>query len=164
MMKQTISVLVENKAGVLNKITGLFARRAFNIESLAVGVTDDKTISRITLVVDSGNSEIAQVEKQLRKLMEVIEVRSVEEQEMVGRELMIIKVQADQKARPDILTICEIMGAKINELSETTMTLELSETPEKINLFESILKPFTILEVVRTGVIALQKGSGYFNV
>lgn len=163
-MKQTISVLVENKAGVLNKITGLFARRAFNIESLAVGVTDDKTVSRITLVVDSGNSETAQVEKQLRKLIEVIGVQSIGEQEMVGRELMVIKVLADQKTRPDILNICEIMSAKIDELSETTMTLELSETPEKIDLFESILKPFTILEVVRTGIIAVQKGSGYFRI
>jgi acetolactate synthase-1/3 small subunit len=164
MMKQTISVLVENKAGVLNKITGLFARRAFNIESLAVGVTDDKTVSRITLVVDSGNSETAQVEKQLRKLIEVIGVQSIGEQVMVGRELMVIKVLADQKTRPDILNICEIMSAKIDELSETTMTLELSETPEKIDLFESILKPFTILEVVRTGIIAVQKGSSYFRI
>ncbi len=163
-MKQTISVLVENKAGVLNKITGLFARRAFNIESLAVGVTDDKTVSRITLVVDSGNSETAQVEKQLRKLIEVIGVQSIGEQVMVGRELMVIKVLADQKTRPDILNICEIMSAKIDELSETTMTLELSETPEKIDLFESILKPFTILEVVRTGIIAVQKGSSYFRI
>lgn len=162
-MKQTISVLVENKAGVLNKVTGLFAHRAFNIDSLAVGVTDDKTISRITMVVDSGNSVVEQVEKQLNKLIDVIKVVSIKEQDMIGRELMIIKIQAEQKSRQDILNICEIMGAKIDDISETTMTLELSETPDKIDLFESILKPFQILEVARTGIIAVQKGSGFFG-
>lgn len=162
-MKQTISVLVENKAGVLNKVTGLFAHRAFNIDSLAVGVTDDKTISRITMVVDSGNSVVEQVEKQLNKLVDVIKVVSIKEQDMIGRELMIIKIHAEQKSRQDILNICEIMGAKIDDISETTMTVELSETPEKIDLFESILKPFQILEVARTGIIAVQKGSEFFG-
>ena len=91
-MKQTISVLVENQAGALNRITGLFSRRAFNIESLAVGVTDDPTISRITIIVDSGNSVVEQVEKQLNKLIEVIKVRTLEENALIGRELMLLKV------------------------------------------------------------------------
>ena len=108
-MKQTISVLVENQAGVLNRITGLFSRRAFNIESLAVGVTDDPTISRITIIVDSGNSVVEQVEKQLNKLIEVIKVRTLEENSLIGRELMILKVNANNKTRQDIMTICEIM-------------------------------------------------------
>ena len=95
-MKQTISVLVENQAGVLNRITGLFSRRAFNIESLAVGVTDDPTISRITIIVDSGNSVVEQVEKQLNKLIEVIKVRTLEENSLIGRELMILKVNANK--------------------------------------------------------------------
>ena len=93
-MKQTISVLVENQAGVLNRITGLFSRRAFNIESLAVGVTDDPTISRITIIVDSGNSVVEQVEKQLNKLVDVIKVRTLDDNRMVARELMIIKVSS----------------------------------------------------------------------
>ena len=105
-MKQTISVLVENQAGVLNRITGLFSRRAFNIESLAVGVTDDPTISRITIIVDSGNSVVEQVEKQLNKLVEVIKVRTLEENSLIGRELMILKVNANNKTRQDIMTIC----------------------------------------------------------
>ena len=105
-MKQTISVLVENQAGVLNRITGLFSRRAFNIESLAVGVTDDPTISRITIIVDSGNSVVEQVEKQLNKLIEVIKVRTLEENSLIGRELMILKVNANNKTRQDIMTIC----------------------------------------------------------
>ena len=109
-MKQTISVLVENQAGVLNRITGLFSRRAFNIESLAVGVTDDPTISRIT--------------------------------------------------RQDIMTICEIMGAKVDDISPTSLTLELSDTPDRLDTFQSMMRPFSILEVARTGVIAVQKGGG----
>ena len=159
-MKQTISVLVENQAGVLNRITGLFSRRAFNIESLAVGVTDDPDFSRITIIVDSGNSVVEQVEKQLNKLIEVIKVRTIPEDKMIGRELVLVKVNATTKTSQDIMTICEIMGAKVSDISPTSMTLELSDTPERVDTFESMLRPFSILEVVRTGVIALQKGGG----
>ena len=159
-MKQTISVLVENQAGVLNRITGLFSRRAFNIESLAVGVTDDPTISRITIIVDSGNSVVEQVEKQLNKLIEVIKVRTIPEDKMIGRELALLKVNATNKTRQDIMTICDIMGAKVDDISPNSLTLELSDTPDRIDTFEAMLRPFSILEVVRTGVIALQKGGG----
>ena len=127
-MKQTISILVENQAGVLNRITGLFSRRAFNIDSLAVGVTDDPTISRITIIVDSGNSVVEQVEKQLNKLVDVIKVRTLEENNLIGRELMILKVNANNKTRQDIMTICEIMGAKVDDISPSSMTMELSDT------------------------------------
>ena len=159
-MKQTISVLVENQAGVLNRITGLFSRRAFNIESLAVGVTDDPAFSRITIIVDSGNSVVEQVEKQLNKLIEVIKVRTIPEDKMIGRELVLLKVNATNKTRQDIMTICDIMGAKVSDISPTSMTLELSDTPDRVDTFEAMLRPFSILEVVRTGVIALQKGGG----
>ena len=159
-MKQTISVLVENQAGVLNRITGLFSRRAFNIDSLAVGVTDDPTVSRITIIVDSGNSVVEQVEKQLNKLIEVIKVHTIPEDKMIGRELVLLKVNATNKTRQDIMTICDIMGAKVSDISPTSMTLELSDTPDRIDTFEAMLRPFSILEVVRTGVIALQKGGG----
>ena len=159
-MKQTISVLVENQAGVLNRITGLFSRRAFNIESLAVGVTDDPDFSRITIIVDSGNSVVEQVEKQLNKLIEVIKVRTIPEDKMIGRELVLLKVNATNKTRQDIMTICDIMGAKVDDISPNSLTLELSDTPDRIDTFEAMLRPFSILEVVRTGVIALQKGGG----
>ena len=159
-MKQTISVLVENRAGVLNRITGLFSRRAFNIESLAVGVTDDPTISRITIIVDSGNSVVEQVEKQLNKLVEVIKVRTLDESSLIGRELMIIKVAANHKTRDSIMTICNICGAKVADLTQTSMTLELSDTTDRLDTFQDMMKTYHILEVVRTGVIALQKGSG----
>ncbi len=159
-MKQTISVLVENQAGVLNRITGLFSRRAFNIDSLAVGVTDDPTVSRITIIVDSGNSVVEQVEKQLNKLIEVIKVRTIPEDKMIGRELVLLKVNATNKTRQDIMTICDIMGAKVDDISPNSLTLELSDTPDRVDTFEAMLRPFSILEVVRTGVIALQKGGG----
>ncbi|MEY8319154.1 acetolactate synthase small subunit [Oscillospiraceae bacterium 50-58] len=159
-MKQTISVLVENQAGVLNRITGLFSRRAFNIESLAVGVTDDPAFSRITIIVDSGNSVVEQVEKQLNKLIEVIKVRTIPEDKMIGRELVLLKVNATNKTRQDIMTICDIMGAKVDDISPNSLTLELSDTPDRVDTFEAMLRPFSILEVVRTGVIALQKGGG----
>ena len=159
-MKQTISVLVENQAGVLNRITGLFSRRAFNIESLAVGVTDDPSVSRITIIVDSGNSVVEQVEKQLNKLIEVIKVRTLEEGSYIGRELMIVKVNANSKTRQDIMTICEILGARVDDISPTSMTLELSDTPERLETFQAMLRPFSILEIARTGIIAVQKGGG----
>ena len=159
-MKQTISVLVENQAGALNRITSLFSRRAFNIDSLAVGVTDDPTLSRITIIVDNGNSVVEQVEKQLNKLVEVIKVRTLDDGSFIGRELMILKVSANSKTRPTIMTICEICGAKVADISPTSMTMELSDTPDRLDTFQEMMRTFNILEVVRTGVIALQKGGG----
>ena len=159
-MKQTISVLVENQAGVLNRITNLFSRRAFNIESLAVGVTDDPSISRITIIVDSGNSVVEQVEKQLNKLVDVIKVRTLDDDKMIARELLIVKVSCTVKTRTDIMNLCQIMGAKIADVSPNTMTLELSDTGDRLELFLSLLRPFSILEVARTGLLAVQKGSG----
>ena len=159
-MKQTISVLVENQAGVLGRITSLFSRRAFNIESLAVGVTDDPTVSRIPIIVDSGNSVVEQVEKQLNKLVEVIKVRTLDESQMIGRELMLIKVSANSRTRGDIMTVCNICGGKVVDLSPTSISIELADTPDRINTFEELMRPFNILEVVRTGMIAFQKGGG----
>ena len=159
-MKQTISVLVENQAGVLNRITSLFSRRAFNIDSLAVGVTDDPAVSRITIIVESGNSVVEQVEKQLNKLVDVIKVRTLDDGSFIGRELMILKVSANSKTRPTIMTICEICGAKVADISPTSMTMELSDTPDRLDTFQEMMRTFNILEVVRTGVIALQKGGG----
>ena len=162
-MKQIISVLVENQAGVLNKITGLFARRAFNIDSLAVSVTEDESVSRITMIVDSGGHAAEQVEKQLNKLISVIKVKRMEAGDFVGKELTIIKVTATTKNRGDIKNICDIMNAKISDVSQATMTVELADTPDRIALFQEMLLPFGILEVARTGLIAVQKGSAYMG-
>lgn len=159
-MKQTISVLVENQAGVLNRITNLFSRRAFNIDSLAVGVTDDPSLSRITIIVDNGNNMVEQVEKQLNKLVDVIKVRKLDENSLIGRELLLIKVNATNRSRENIMTICNICGAKVADISPASMTMELSDTPDRVDTFEDMMRPFGIMEVARTGIIALQKGSG----
>lgn len=159
-MTNTIAVLVENRAGVLDRVVGLFSRRAFNIESLAVGVTDDPTISRITIVVNGDEAVVEQVEKQLNKLIDVVKVRTLEANRYTGRELVLVKVNANARTRADIMTICELMGAKVSDISPNSLTLELSDTPERIETFEAMLRPFSILELARTGVIALQKGNG----
>ena len=158
-MKQIISVLTENQAGAINTITGLFARRAFNIESLAVGVTEDKSISRITMIVDSGNNAVEQIEKQLNKLVPVIKVRRFDDSEVIGKELAMIKVAANSKNRGEIKNLADIMDARITDISAATMTVEISESPEKIDLFEEMMRPYGIQEVARTGIVALQKGS-----
>ena len=162
-MKHVLSVLVENQAGVLNKITGLFSRRGFNIESLAVGITDDISISRITMIVDSGNNAVEQVEKQLNKLICVIKVKQLDENSLTGKEFILIKVAANGKTRRDIKDTCDIMNAKINDISATTITVELADTPDKVALFQEMLRPFGILEVARTGLIAVERGSRYMD-
>jgi len=158
-MKHTISVLVENHAGVLSRISGLFSRRGFNIDSLAVGVTDDPAISRITLVADGDEYTVEQIEKQLNKLIDVIKVKTLHPSELLSRELLLIKVSVSAERRSEIMTIAEIMGAKIIDLSLSTITLEISDTSAHLARLEEILKPYGIIEIVRTGTIALQKGS-----
>ena len=160
-MKQIISVLVENQAGVLNKITGLFARRAFNIDSLAVGVTEDKSVSRITMIVDSGHNALDQVEKQLNKLVPVIKVRSFNMNEIVGKELALIKVGACAMTRSELKDLADMMGARITDMSPTTVTFEISDSPDRIDIFEEMLRTYGIKEVARTGIVALQKGSNF---
>ena len=162
-MKEIISVLVENQAGVLNNITGLFARRGFNIDSLAVGVTEDKTVSRITMIADSGNSVSEQMEKQLNKLVPVIKVRSFDEKEITAKELALIKVSANNRTRGEIRDIVDIMGTKIVDISTSTVTIEICDSPERIELLQEMMRPFGIKEVARTGIIALQKGSKFIE-
>ena len=157
--KQIISVLVENQAGVLSKITGLFSRRAFNIDSLAVGVTEDESMSRITMIVDNGGHAAEQVEKQLHKLINVIKVKRLTEGDYIGRELIMIKLSAGLKNRQEVKTLCDIMNAKISDVSISTMTVELTDTVDRVELFQEMVTPFGIVEVVRTGLIAMQKGS-----
>ena len=158
-MKHTISVLVENHAGVLSRISGLFSRRGFNIDSLAVGVTDDPAISRITLVADGDEYTVEQIEKQLNKLIDVIKVKTLHPGEHLSRELLLVKVSVSAEKRSEIMTIAEIMGAKIIDLSLSTITLEISDTTAHLARLEEILTPYGIIEIVRTGTIALQKGS-----
>lgn len=156
-MKQTISILVENHAGVLSRISGLFARRGFNIDSLAVGITDNPAISRITIVVDGDEYIVEQVEKQLNKLIDVIKVRELAEHS-IHRELMLIKVKASAKTRGDILDVVRVADAKICDISTKTITVELCDTPERLEILQTMLTPFGVEEIVRTGTIAIEKG------
>ena len=133
-MKHTISVLVENHAGVLSRITGLFSRRGFNIDSLAVGVTEDKTVSRMTIVVEGDAYTVEQLEKQLNKVVDVIKVRTIPQQDLISRELMLIKGTATSRTRSEILDIAKIMDASIVDLTKTTMTLEICDLPERLDL------------------------------
>ncbi|MBR0597625.1 acetolactate synthase small subunit [Sinanaerobacter chloroacetimidivorans] len=158
-MKHTISVLVENKAGVLSRISGLFARRGFNIDSLAVGTTEDKQISRITLLVDGDDYIAEQVTKQLNKQIDVIKVRKLNQDEITRRELALVKVKMSVAQRGEIIDIVKIMEGKIVDISHTTLTVEMSDRPEKIDLLIELLSHYNLQEVARTGTIALQKGA-----
>ena len=163
-MKHTISVLVENHAGVLSRITGLFSRRGFNIDSLAVGVTEDKTVSRMTIVVEGDAYTVEQLEKQLNKVVDVIKVRTIPQQDLISRELMLIKCTATGRTRSEILDIAKIMDANIVDVTKTTMTLEICDLPDRLDLLEELLKSYNIQEVMRTGTIALQKGGSAVSV
>ena len=158
-MKRIISVLVENKAGVLSRTAGLFARRGFNIESLAVGETEDRSVSRMTIVARGDERTLEQVEKQLNKQIDVIKVRMLPAETATRRELVLVKVNADQQNRGGIIDIASILNAKIVDLSHTTLTVELCDRPEKVDLLLEMLTPYGIAEVVRTGMGALQNGS-----
>lgn len=158
-MKHTISILVENHAGVLSRISGLFSRRGFNIDSLAVGETDDPAISRITIVADGDDYTAQQLEKQLNKLIDTIKVKTLAPDELISRELQLIKINSNPQQRNEILTICDIMGAKIIDITANTLTLEISDTTSELARFQEMIRPYGIKEIVRTGVIALQKGS-----
>ncbi len=157
-MKHTISVLVENHAGVLARVAGLFARRGFNIDSLAVGVTDDENVSRITIVADGSDYTLEQIEKQLNKLIDVIKVKTLRGENSVSRELVLIKVSCTSRQRPEIISIANIAQGKISDISPNSITIEISDSKQRLDNFEELLKPYGIKEIVRTGTIAIQKG------
>lgn len=163
-MKHTISVLVENHAGVLARVAGLFARRGFNIDSLAVGVTDDERVSRITIVADGSAYTLEQIEKQLNKLIDVIKVKTLHSDSAVTRELVLIKVSCTPKQRSEIISIADIAKGKISDISTNSMTIELSDTKQNLDTYEELLRPYGIKEVVRTGTIAMQKGEAAVRV
>lgn len=153
-----LAILVENKPGVLTRIAGLFARRGFNIETLAVGPTDDPKFSRLTLTVDGALHPIDQVTKQLHKLINVIRIRDLEPGEAVQRELAMFKINAEGPQRTELLQIGEIFRAKVVDVSRRTVVLEVTGTSEKIDAFEEMIRPFGLVEMARTGEIAMSRG------
>lgn len=156
-MRHTISVLVENKFGVLARISSLFSARGFNIDSLSVGETIDPTISRMTLVTSGDDQIIEQVIKQLRRLIDVIKVSDLSAAEYVEREMVLLKVNADSQNRAEILRICDIFRGKIVDVSQKTLTLEVTGVQDKIKALIDLLRPFGIIEIARTGKVAMPR-------
>lgn len=156
-MKRIYSVLVENRAGVLCKVAGLFSRRCFNIDSLAVGETDDPDVSCMTIVSSGSQRTIEQIEKQLNKKLDVIKVKTFDETDSVSRELMLLKVKYNRGNRRDIMEICEIMKADIIDMSQSQMIIQICDRPERIKVMLDALKTISFVEVARTGTLALSK-------
>ena len=158
--KHILSILVENKPGVLTRIAGLFARRGFNIDTLAVGPTDDPTLSRITLTLDGAMHPIDQVTKQLHKLVNVIKIRDLEPTETVARELALFKVSADGSSRAEVMQMVEIFRGKIIDVAKRSVIVEVTGSWDKIEAFERMVRPFGLIEMARTGEIAISRGRG----
>jgi acetolactate synthase I/III small subunit len=158
--KHILSILVENKPGVLTRIAGLFARRGFNIDTLAVGPTDDERLSRITLTLDGATHSIDQVTKQLHKLVNVLKIRDLEPEEMLARELVLFKISADGSSRAEVMQVCEVFRAKIVDLGKRSVVVEVTGTCEKLDAFERLVRPFGLIEMARTGEIAIARGRG----
>jgi acetolactate synthase-1/3 small subunit len=157
-MKHTLSVLVENKPGVLTRVAGLFARRGFNIDSLVVAETENPELSRMTITIDEQDQPVEQVTKQLHKLINVLKITDLEPAGSVERELLLIKVRADAKARSEIMQIVEIFRAKIVDVSPEVLIIEMTGTREKVSAFMELLLPFGVVELMRTGRIAMRRG------
>jgi acetolactate synthase-1/3 small subunit len=156
--KHTLSVLVENKPGVLTRVTSLFARRGFNIDSLAVGITEDPSLSRITIVVGGNDTSLEQVAKQLHKLINVLKIQDLDPKEMVDRELVLYKVNAPADRRHEIIEIANVFRAKIVDVGKSTLTIEATGAGDKLSAMEDLLRVYGIKELARTGKIALSRG------
>jgi acetolactate synthase-1/3 small subunit len=157
MLRHTISVLVENKFGVLARVSGMFSGRGFNIDSLNVAPTHDPSLSRITVVLKGDGSALELAVRQLRKLINVVEVVDFKEGQAVVRELILVKVKADSKSRSEIMQICDIFRAKIVNVAHASVIVEATGDEGKVTAFLNLLEPFGVLELARTGVLALKR-------
>jgi acetolactate synthase I/III small subunit len=156
--KRTLVALVENKPGVLNRVSSLFRRRGFNIESIAVGRCETPHLSRMTIVVDGTNITVEQIRKQLEKVVDVVRVSDISEEEIVARELALIKVKASSNTRSEIIQIVDIFRANIIDVASDSLTVEVTGDEDKINSLASLLRGFGIKELARTGRIAMPRG------
>lgn len=157
-MKHVISVIVENKPGVLTRISGLFSRRGFNIESLSVGVTENPELSRMTIVVEGDADVLEQIQKQLYKLIDTLKVIDLPKDSSVRRELIMVKVNADKNVRSEVIQITDIYRGKIVDVGENSLTIEMTGEDGKLNAFINMMAKFGIKELVRTGKVALHRG------
>jgi acetolactate synthase I/III small subunit len=158
--KHILSILVENKAGVLTRIAGLFARRGFNIDTLTVGPTEDEQLSRITLTFDGAMHSVDQVTKQLHKLINVLKIRDLEPGDTVARELALFKVAVEGPQRAEVMQIADIFRAKVVDVTRRSLIVEVTGTTDKVEAFERMVRPFGLIEMARTGEIAITRGRG----
>jgi acetolactate synthase-1/3 small subunit len=158
MSKHTLSVLVENRPGVLTRVAGLFARRAFNIHSLAVGPTEHEGISRMTVVVDADEQPLEQVTKQLNKLINVIKIVELEPNASVQREMLLVKVRADVQTRSHVLETVELFRARVVDVAPEAVTIEATGSPEKLEALLKVLEPFGIRELAQSGLVGIGRG------
>ena len=156
-MRHTLSVLVENKFGVLTRISGLFSGRGYNIDTLNVAPTQDPTTSRMTVVVKGDDTVLEQITKQLNKLVDVIKVQDFRDGEYVDRELVLVKVGVDTKSRPEVMQICDIFRAKIVDVAHKALTVELTGNESKIGAFLELMESFGIRDITRTGKVAMPR-------
>jgi acetolactate synthase-1/3 small subunit len=159
MSKHTLSVLVENKPGVLARVAGLFSRRGFNIDSLAVGETEQPEVSRITIVVNADDSPLEQVTKQLNKLVNVLKIVELDQTASVQRELLLVKVRAERATRTQVLETVALFRARVVDVSPEALTVEATGTSEKLDALLRDLEPYGIKEMVQSGVVAIGRGS-----
>ena len=163
MNKYTITALLANKSGVLTRLSGLFARRGFNIDSISACATEDANFSRVTIVFTGDEYTLSQMTKQLDKLIDVKKITLADEKDSVFRELLLIKVSAPAEKRSELIEIKEVYKAKIVDLSPETLILELTGEPNKLDAFIKVIEPYGILEMARTGVTALSRGEKCLN-
>jgi len=159
-----VSTLVENRAGTLSRVSGLFSRRGFNIDSLTVGETDNPSISRMTIAVTGEERILEQIIKQLEKLVDVIAVKELDGSSCLRREIMLVKIGVDEKNRPAVLEIAGIFRARIVDVSQNTITVEATGNMEKLNGLLILLRPYGILELARTGLVALERGTNVLSI
>ena len=157
-MKRVYSLLVDNNAGVLSRIAGLFSRRGYSIDSITAGVTADPRFTRITIVASGDELILSQIEKQVRKLEDVIEIKVLDPADSVYRELIMVKIRADRKERAEIISVADIFRAKIVDVEQESLIVELTGTQSKLEAFLSLLEGYEILELARTGVAGLSRG------
>ncbi|MDR3146468.1 MAG: acetolactate synthase small subunit [Treponema sp.] len=164
MKQHVVSALVENRAGTLSRVSGLFSRRGFNIDSLTVGETEDPSISRMTIAVTGDDPVLEQIIKQLGKLVDVIAVRELDPSSCIRREIMLLKIGADEKTRPAVIEIAGIFRSRIIDVSPSTITIEATGDGEKLDGLLLLLRPYGVLELARTGLVALERGPRVLSV
>jgi acetolactate synthase-1/3 small subunit len=158
MKQHVVSALVENRAGTLSRVSGLFSRRGFNIDSLTVGATEDASVSRMTIVVSGDDAVLEQIVKQLEKLVDVIAVRELDPASCLRREIMLVKIGADESARPAVIQVAGIFRSRVVDVSSSTITIEATGSMEKLDGLLLLLRPYGVLELARTGLVALERG------